>query len=89
MILTGESISDMIDHHADLRLLEVVPAHEAGLLGQEARDCHGLTDRLAIVLQQGQTPEQGVCKKRHKFGGFAHLENNGWLLGFKAGHSPN
>ena len=62
-MLTVESISDMIDHHADLRLLEVVPAHEAGLLGQEASDCHGLTNRLTIVFQEGQTPEQGVCKK--------------------------
>ena len=50
----------MVDEHAGLGLLELVPAGQPGLLGQEARDRQRLADLLPVVVKDGECAQRSV-----------------------------
>lgn len=62
----GEAVDDLVYDGVGARLLQVVLARQAGLLGAEAGDRHGLPDLLAVPRQHGEGVERGACNDENR-----------------------
>ena len=68
--LTIECIQDVIHHHVNLTLFQLIPASQPSLLGHKTVDAHGLGQEFIIPVQNREGLVWHCCEIMYIISGF-------------------